>query len=63
VRRGLYCALGEGSARIGDVLALLLERGYRGWHVLERDVMLAAAPAGVPPWIERSVTFARSALA
>lgn len=60
VRRGLYCALGEGSARIADVLALLTVLGYAGWHVLEQDVMLDRAPAGMPPWIERSLAFARS---
>ncbi len=60
VRRGLYRALGDGCARIADVLALLRERGYGGWHVLEQDVMLDTAPEGIPPWIERSVTFART---
>jgi inosose dehydratase len=60
VRRGLYCALGEGSARIADVLALLRGTGYDGWYVLEQDVMLDRAPSGVPPWIEASVAFARA---
>ena len=60
VRRGLYCALGEGSARIADVLSLLRGRSYRGWYVLEQDVMLDAAPDGIPEWIERSVGFART---
>lgn len=59
VRRGLYCGLGEGSARIGDVLALLAERTYAGWYVLEQDVMLDAAPDGIAPEIQRSVSFAR----
>lgn len=60
VRRGLYCALGEGSARIADVLGRLRAGGYDAWHVLEQDVMLDAAPAGVPPWVEKSVAFARA---
>jgi len=60
VRRGLYCALGEGSARIADVLALLRGRAYRGWYVLEQDVMLDGAPAAIPEWIEKSVAFARA---
>jgi inosose dehydratase len=60
VRRGLYCALGEGDARIGEVLALLGRRGYVGWYVLEQDVMLDSEPVGIPSWIERSVSFARS---
>lgn len=60
VRRGLYCALGDGSARIADVLALLRGRGYRGWHVVEQDVMIDVVPESIPPWIERSVAFART---
>lgn len=60
VRRGLYCALGEGSAHIADVLALLRHRGYDGWHVLEQDVMLDDEPAGIPAWIEKSIAFARA---
>lgn len=60
VRRGLYCALGEGTARVAEVLALLKGRGYDGWYILEQDVMLDGAPDGVPDWIERSVAFARA---
>ena len=60
VRRGLYCALGDGSARIADVLSFLRGRPYRGWYVLEQDVMLDAAPEGIPDWIRRSVDFARA---
>lgn len=60
VRRGLYCALGDGSARIADVLSLLRGRSYRGWYVFEQDVMLDAVPEGIPEWIERSVGFARA---
>jgi inosose dehydratase len=59
VRRGLYRALGDGSARIADVLALLEGSGYTGWYVLEQDVMLADAPKTVPPWIERSLAFTK----
>lgn len=60
VRRGVYRALGTGCARIKEVLALLRERGYDAWYVLEQDVMLDREPGGVPAWVERSVTFARS---
>lgn len=60
VRGGLYCALGEGSARIADVLSLLRGRSYRGWYVLEQDVMLDAVPEGIPDRIERGVDFART---
>lgn len=60
VRRGLFCGLGDGSARIADVLALLRGRSYAGWYVLEQDVMLDRVPAGIPDWIEASVAFARA---
>ncbi len=60
VRRGLYCALGEGDARIGEVLALLRRTAYSGWSVIEQDVRLDAAPPAPPSWIERSLAFARS---
>jgi inosose dehydratase len=59
VRRGLYRALGDGSARIGDVLDILETRGYAGWYVLEQDVMLDSAPTGIPEWIERSIAFTK----
>lgn len=60
VRGGLYCPLGEESARIADVLSLLRGRSDRGWYVLEQDVMLDAVPQGIPGWIENSVSFARA---
>jgi inosose dehydratase len=57
VRRGLYVPLGRGAARIGDVVALLGSSGYRGWYVLEQDVMLDQAPGGPPAWIRESLGF------
>ena len=60
VRRGLYRALGDGVARVGDVIALLRDRGYTGWYVLEQDAMLDSAPSGPPPDVVRSAAFARS---
>jgi inosose dehydratase len=59
VRRGLYRALGDGSARIGEVIELLEGRDYAGWYVLEQDVMLADAPKSAPPWVERSIEFTK----
>lgn len=59
VRRGLYRALGEGSARVADVLELLDRQRYAGWYVLEQDVTLTDAPKTVPPWIERSIAFTK----
>ena len=60
VRAGLFRPLGEGAARIKDVLAHLRGAGYAGWYVLEQDVMLDSDPAPGPPgWIAQSAAFAR----
>lgn len=60
VRRGLYRSLGDGSARIKEVLAYLRATGYTGWYVLEQDVMLDGDPAPGPPgWVARSSAYAR----
>jgi inosose dehydratase len=60
VRAGLYRPLGEGAARIEDVLGELRKSGYAGWYVLEQDVMLDREPVKSPPeWIARSAAFAR----
>jgi len=60
VRAGLFRPLGEGAARIKDVLAHLRGAGYAGWYVLEQDVMLDTDPAPGPPgWIAQSAAFAR----
>jgi sugar/nucleoside kinase (ribokinase family) len=40
VRRGLYRALGDGAAHIGELLTMLREAGYAGWYVLEQDAIL-----------------------
>ena len=60
VRFGLFRPLGEGAARIEDVLGELRKAGYAGWYVLEQDVMLDREPApGPPEWIARSTAYAR----
>ena len=60
VRSGLFRPLGEGAARIKDVLDHLRGKAYGGWYVLEQDVMLDAEPMpGPPDWIARSAAFAR----
>ena len=61
VRAGLFRPLGEGAARIKDVLAHLRGTGYAGWYVLEQDVMLDYEPEpGPPEWIARSAAYARA---
>jgi inosose dehydratase len=60
VRAGLFRPLGEGAARIEEVLGELGDLGYRGWYVLEQDVMLDREPApGPPEWVARSSAYAR----
>jgi len=59
VRDGMYRVLGEGIARIADVLKHLRGSGYAGWYVLEQDVMLDRAPDGPPTWVARSIEYAR----
>ncbi len=60
VRAGLFRPLGDGAARIEDVLRELRTMGYAGWYVLEQDVMLDREPApGPPEWVERSAAYAR----
>ena len=60
VRDGLFRPLGEGAARIDDVLGELRGAGYKGWYVLEQDVMLDREPApGPPDWVARSTAFTR----
>jgi inosose dehydratase len=57
VQQGLYRPLGEGAARISDVLTELRAVGYDGWYVLEQDVALKDASADPLPSIQRSLTF------
>jgi inosose dehydratase len=60
VRAGLYRPIGEGAARIEDVLDELRRTRYAGWYVLEQDVMLDREPApGPPEWVTRSAAYAR----
>lgn len=44
VRQEMYRPLGEGDVDLRGVLELLQGTGYRGWFVLEQDVMLVAEP-------------------
>lgn len=40
VRRGMYQALGNGDARIGEIVEALRGAGYDGWYVLEQDTVV-----------------------
>lgn len=57
VQQGLYRPLGDGDARISDVLTELRSVGYDGWYVLEQDVALKDDNADPLPGIERSFMF------
>ena len=57
VQQGLYRPLGDGDARISDVLTELRSSGYDGWYVLEQDAALKDASADPLPEILRSLTF------
>jgi inosose dehydratase len=39
VRRGVFCELGQGAADFKTAAAWLRARGYRGWIVVEQDVL------------------------
>jgi inosose dehydratase len=60
VRQGLFRALGQGVARIAEVLQQLRAARYGGWYVLEQDVMLDHAPEpGPPAHVSRSLEYAK----
>lgn len=45
VRQGLFRPLGDGDVDLARIITTLEGAGYRGWYVLEQDVMLDAEPA------------------
>ena len=51
IRCGLFCELGQGQVDFGAVLARLQSIDYKGWIVVEQDVlpaMIAASTSGTP---------------
>ncbi|MCH5642315.1 sugar phosphate isomerase/epimerase [Gordonia sp. ABSL49_1] len=46
VGQGMYVPLGAGEAQIGQVVATLVDSGYRGWYVLEQDTILTSENDG-----------------
>jgi inosose dehydratase len=61
VQAGLFVPLGEGDARIAELVRALDARGYDGWMVLEQDCAITGPPPaeGEGPVIDagRSVAF------
>lgn len=49
VRQGIYRPLGTGDIDIAAIVGTLEGAGYRGWYVLEQDVMLAGDPGASGP--------------
>ncbi|HEX2895116.1 MAG TPA: sugar phosphate isomerase/epimerase [Marmoricola sp.] len=49
VRAGMYLPLGDGDVDVAAMVRTLEGAGYRGWYVLEQDVMLDAVPDGEGP--------------
>jgi inosose dehydratase len=49
VRDGMYRPLGQGDVDVAALVAALEGAGYRGWYVLEQDVMLDGEPEGEGP--------------
>ena len=58
---GLFRPLGEGDARIDEVVRLLDDVGYERWLVLEQDLAITGTepPAGGGPMLDvgRSIEF------
>jgi inosose dehydratase len=49
VRAGMFRPLGQGDVDIAAMVRTLEGAGYRGWYVLEQDVMLDGPPEGEGP--------------
>jgi len=65
VRRGVFKPLGDGDVDTGRVIGLLEGSGYRGWYVLEQDIMLDDEPEegeGPIENVRRSLAFVEGKL-
>jgi len=64
VREGLWTVLGEGSVDVLAMIEALEGAGYRGWYVLEQDLMLSGEPEGEGPVadVRRCLAYVEAAL-
>ena len=64
VRQGMYRALGEGDARVAEIVAALADAGYGGWYVLEQDTVVEDEAGAERAYADaqKSVAFIRAAL-
>ena len=63
VQAGMYRPLGEGEAEVATMVAVLEAHGYRGWYVLEQDIVLDQYPeigGGPKVAADRSARFLES---
>jgi inosose dehydratase len=59
-QRGVFRPLGDGDVDLGRLLELLERAHYRGWYVLEQDIVVDAEPReGEGPVVDvrKSLTF------
>lgn len=66
VRDGLWTVLGRGSVDVTAMISALESAGYRGWYVLEQDLMLTdGEPEGEGPVadVRRCLAYVEGALA
>ncbi len=65
VRAGIFRPLGDGDIDIAALIRALETEGYKGWYVLEQDVMLDGEPEGRGPIdnVRRCLTFLEEAVA
>ena len=61
-RRGLFVPLGDGDARVAEVVRALDATGYDGWAVLEQDAVIEGDTGAETPTgdMRRSIDFLRS---
>jgi inosose dehydratase len=52
VREGMFVPLGTGNVDVAGIVETLEGAGYRGWYVLEQDVMLPGEPDGDGPVVD-----------
>lgn len=64
VRQGMYRALGDGDARVAEIVAALRDAGYEGWYVLEQDTVVEDEAGARRAFADaqRSVEFIRAAV-
>lgn len=65
VRQGMYRALGEGDARVGEIVEALEAASFDGWYVLEQDTVVEneVDAARALDNARKSVAFIRQAVA